>query len=239
MNKTVRKITISALLIALTVICLKVIAINPGYSFVRISFGPALIIFASLYLGPIYGAIVGASSDVIGAFVFSTGVYQPLFTVIYGILGVLPWLLNFLFKHIKSRKFTAISFNFLLICWTIVSICLVWLYPQIDQQNLKIIYTSVGSVLAVGLMAGLYFISKHFRKKFPEYDDKFYRYALICLITEIVLMVFGNSFVKYIQYEQPYMLVVEWMAIISFINIPINVFGSYYLDILVSKIEKN
>jgi len=238
MNKTVRKITLSAMLIALTVICLKVIAINPGYSFVRISFGPALIIFSSLYLGPVYGAIIGAGSDVIGAFMISTGVYQPLFTLIYGLLGVIPWLLNFLFKKVNNRKIAGIFFNFSYILWTIFTILIVWLYPQIDKLNLKIIYTVVDVVLAVGTAIAIYFISKHFKHKYPDYDNKFYRYALISFIVEIVLMVFANSLVKSIQYEQPYMLIVEWMALISFINIPINAFGSYYLEILISKIIK-
>ena len=237
MNKAVRKITISALLLALTVICLKVIAINPGFSFVRVSLGPALIIFSSLFLGPVYGGVVGAGSDLLGAFVFPTGEYQPLFTLVYGLLGVLPWFLNFILKRINNRKFTAIFFNFLLICWSIATVLTVWLYPQINEMNLKIIYSSVGVALAIGTIISLFFISKHFQNKFPEYDNKFYRYALICLICEIVLMVFGNSLVKSIHFSQPYMLMVEWMALISFINIPINSFGSYYLEILLSKIR--
>ena len=237
MNGKVRKITLSALLIALTVICLKVISINPGYLFVRISLGPALVIFSSLYLGPIYGVIVGAGSDLLGAFVFPTGEYQPLFTLIYGLLGLLPWLLNYIFKKVNNRKFAGIFFNFALILWTIITILTVWLYPQIDNLNLKIIYSCVGVALAIGTAIAIFFISKYFKKKFPEYDNKFYRYALICLISEIVLMVFANSLVKSIHFDEPYMLMVEWMALISFINIPINSFGSYYLEVLVSKIK--
>lgn len=238
MNNAVRKITISALLIALTVICLKVIAINPGFSFVRISFGPALIIFSSLYLGPVYGAVVGAGSDLLGAFVFPTGEYQPLFTLVYGVLGVLPWLLNFLFKKINNGKFAGIFFIFLVILWVIAAGLMVWLFPQISDLKIKIIFSCVGVILAVGMLVGIFFISNHFKTKFPEYDDKFYRYASICLICEIIVMVFGNSLVKSFHYDVPYMLVVEWMALISFINITINSFGSYYLEVLISKINQ-
>ena len=237
MNSTVRKITISALLIAITVICLKVIAIYPGFPFVRISFGPALIIFSSLYLGPVYGLVVGAASDVLGAFLIPTGVYQPLITVVYGLLGVIPWVLNWLFKKINNQKFAGITVYFLVISWFLVSMAMVWFYPQIDNMTYKIVYSSVGLALAVGLLIGLHFISKYFEKKNPEYDNKFYRYALISVIVEIVLMVFGNSFAKSLVYEQPYMLIVEWMALISFIDIPLASFGSYYLDLLLSKIR--
>lgn len=237
MNSTVRKITISALMIALTVICLKVISIYPGFPFVRISFGPALIVFSSLYLGPVYGAVVGAGSDLLGAFVFPTGAYQPLFTLVYGLLGFLPWFLNWIFKRIKNQKFAGFAVYFAIICWFLASMALVWLYPKIDSLTYKIVYSSVGAGLLVAMLVGLHFISKKFAKKYPEYDNKFYRYVLICIVVEIVLMVFANSYVKSLTFEQPYFLVVEWMILISFIDIPLNSFVSYYLELLVSKIR--
>lgn len=235
MNNTVRKITLTAMLIALTVICLKIVAYNSG--FIRISFGPALIIFSSLYLGPVYGLVVGAGSDIVGAFLISHGQYQPLFTVVYGLLGVLPWLLNFLLKKLKNPAFSAIFFNVLMVLWTAVTLFAVWFYPQIDDLKLKIIYSSVGVALSIGSSLGIFFISKYFKKKFPDYDDRFYRYAIICLVTEIVMMVFANSLVKSVTFDQPYLLMIELMALISFINIPLNTYGSYYLEILMSKIH--
>ena len=237
MNGHVRKITLTALLIALTTICLKVIAVYPMPPFVRISLGPALVIFSSLYLGPFYGAIVGAGSDALGALIFPTGAYQPLFTVVYAVLGVLPWLLNFAFKKLNNKKIAGISAFFLLICWTIAVILTVWFYPQINDMTAKIVYSSVGGALALGMIVGTYFLSKHFDKKHSDCDNKFYRYVLISLISEITLMVFANSAVKAFTFEQPFMLMVEWMALISFINVPINAFGSYYLELLLSKLN--
>ena len=60
--KPIQKICLSGLFIALTVILQKVIAINyiPVIPFVRVSMGgPALIIFSSVFFGPIYGMIIG------------------------------------------------------------------------------------------------------------------------------------------------------------------------------------
>ena len=197
-----------------------------------------VIIFSSLYLGPVYGAIVGACSDLLGAFVFPTGEYQPLFTLVYGLLGVLPWLLNYLLKMQKGRRFTGILFDFLVVLWMIISMCLVWFYPQIDKLNYKIIFSSISFVLAIGSIVGIHFISRYLNNKDSNYDNKFYRYAIICLICEITVMVFGNSLVKHIHYGASYMLVVEWMALISFINITVNSFGSYYLDYILGKFKK-
>ena len=69
----IQKITLSGLFIALITILQKVIAINyiAVVPFVRISFGGcALLIFASVFLGPWYGLLIGAASDILGYFIF-------------------------------------------------------------------------------------------------------------------------------------------------------------------------
>lgn len=237
MNGTVRKITITAMLLALTVIFTKVLGINPGFWAVRISFGPALIILSSLYLGPVYGLIVGAGSDALGALIFPTGEYQPLFTLVYGLLGVLPWLFNFLFRKINKPKLSAIVFNVLLVVWLCAVVSLVWLFPQIDNLTMQIVYSCLAVVLTVGTSVGIFFINKYFKNKNMEYNNRFYRYALTCMLCEIIVMVFGNSLVKSFHFEQPYLLMIEWMGLVSFINIPLNSFGSYYLELLLQKIK--
>ena len=69
----IQKICLSGLFMALIVILQKVVAVNylAFAPFVRISFGgPALIIFASVLLGPIYGALIGMGSDLLGYLIF-------------------------------------------------------------------------------------------------------------------------------------------------------------------------
>ena len=58
---TVQKITLSGIFLALVIIFTRFLAIQyiPVIPFVRISLGPALIIFSSLLLGPVYGGIIG------------------------------------------------------------------------------------------------------------------------------------------------------------------------------------
>ena len=237
MNNTVRKITITAMLLALTIIFTKVLGINPGFWAVRISFGPALIILSSLYLGPVYGLIVGAGSDVLGALIFPTGEYQPLFTLVYGLLGVFPWVLNFIFKKINKPKLDTIIFNVFLALWLCVVLTIVWCFPQIDKMAMQIIYSAVAVALTIGTSISIFFINKFFKNRNSEYDGRFYRYALVCMCVEIAVMVFGNSLVKSFHFEQPYLLMIEWMGLVSFINIPVNSFGSYYLELLLQKIK--
>ena len=68
----VQKITLSALFLALIIILTRITPLQniPVIPWIRISLGPALIIFSSLILGPIYGAIVGALSDILGIVLF-------------------------------------------------------------------------------------------------------------------------------------------------------------------------
>ena len=68
----VQKICLAGIFIPLIAIFQKVFAINyiAVIPFVRISFGgPALIIFASVLLGPWFGLFVGAMSDIVGFFI--------------------------------------------------------------------------------------------------------------------------------------------------------------------------
>ena len=86
----IQKICLTGLFIALSMILQKVIAVNyiAAFPFVRLSFGgPALIIFASILLGPIYGALVGMGSDVLGYVAFDIKAY-PLYPQITAMLAV-------------------------------------------------------------------------------------------------------------------------------------------------------
>ena len=111
----VQKITLSALLLALTIILTRITPLQnfPLIPWIRISLGPALIIFSSILLGPLYGAIVGAGSDILGIVLFPNSLgyaINPLFTLVYGLLGVLPWILYILIKRIKNRYIPIIIF---------------------------------------------------------------------------------------------------------------------------------
>ena len=82
---SIEKITLAATLLAIAVVLgtiTKTIRI-PHLSFLSFSFTPALVVFASLCLGPVYGAVVGGLSDLIPAFLYPTGAYNFLLTIVF------------------------------------------------------------------------------------------------------------------------------------------------------------
>ena len=108
-NSPVFKICFSGLLLALIIIFTRFLSLQniPVLPFVRISFGPGLIIFASLFLGPIYGGAIGGLSDILGIVLVPSALgygINPWFTLVYTLLGVLPWCLLKLFNIIKNKS---------------------------------------------------------------------------------------------------------------------------------------
>ena len=119
----IQKICLTGLFIALAMILQKVIAVNyiAAFPFVRLSFGgPALIIFASILLGPLYGALVGAGSDLLGYIAFDIKAYPlyPQITAIYALLGFAAYFIFSFITSIKNRK--------LILGIEIVSLAIIW-----------------------------------------------------------------------------------------------------------------
>ena len=105
----IQKICLSGLFIAITTVLQKVLAINyiPIIPFLRISLGgPAMIIFSSVFLGPLYGFVIGAASDVLGYFLLDPKMmgYLPQITAIYGLLGLVSFFIFWAFKLVKRNK---------------------------------------------------------------------------------------------------------------------------------------
>ena len=105
----IQKICLSGLIMALVVILQKVVAINylAFAPFVRVSLGgPALIIFASVLLGPVYGLFIGIGSDLLGYLVFDPRMYPPYLqiTAIYALLGFVSYFVFSFVFSIKNRK---------------------------------------------------------------------------------------------------------------------------------------
>lgn len=104
-----QKICLAGLFAATATILQKVLAINylANLPFFRISFGaPAIIVFSSIFLGPLWGAAVGAFSDLIGYFAFDMSGYGffPLVTLIYLVLGLLGYFVFKLIDKIGNEK---------------------------------------------------------------------------------------------------------------------------------------
>lgn len=242
----VHKITLSALLLVLTIILTRITPLQdfPVIPWIRISLGPSLIIFSSLLLGPLYGAIVGAGSDILGIVLFPNKLgygINPLFTLVYGLLGVLPWILLYLVKRIKNEEILRFLFIIISVLIGIAIELFIFFVPQIQsgydfKAGIKIAIIVVSSVLMIVDIILIHLFNMFFRKKYGQVFSPF-KIAFVCLISELVLMLFLNSLVKTITFEVNYWIIFFAQLLVFFIDVPLNTFVCEFLILLVARIK--
>ena len=231
----IQKITLSGLLLALTIIFTRFLSIQniPVIPFVRISIGPALIIFTSLLLGPVCGAVVGAGSDILGIVLVPNALgysINPLFTLVYGLLGVVPWLIYYLVKIVKNPRIALIIFISVLAALLVFVTIFLCLNSQIILFGKEYIFEIwhktliivLSFVFSIGMSLGIFFFNRYLKNKRGDYDNEVYRYAVVCLISEILVMLILNSIVKALFFEIDFLFVFFAQAIVFFIDIVIN-----------------
>jgi|694.fasta_scaffold08098_6 ECF transporter S component (folate family) len=105
-SQLIRRITLSGMLIAIAIILERFVSIPIGLTN-RIAFGSAIVIASSLVVGPFYGMIVGAATDIFGFMIFNaTGLaFTPFVTVGYVVLGFLPYFLYRAFQGTFFQKY--------------------------------------------------------------------------------------------------------------------------------------
>lgn len=242
----VQKITLSGLLLALTIILTRVTPLQnfPLIPWVRISLGPSLIIFSSILLGPIYGAIVGSGSDILGIVLFPNSLgygINPLFTLVYGLLGVLPWLLYFLVKKFQVR-FLEIG----LVGGVSILVFLALVYFIFFSSTIaanysfelwhKILIVSIAFVLLTMTIILLFAIERYYKKKYGELSSPF-KVAFVSLVSEVLLMLLLNSFVKTFTFGVNFWIIFFAQAIVFFIDVPLNTFVVEGLLLLTYRIK--
>lgn len=88
-----RKLVFGALLTALAVVLKSFLGIPVsmfGGLIKDINFSASIVMYAGIALGPIYGAIVGALTDILCSIIRPLGAYMPLFTLTNALMGLLP-----------------------------------------------------------------------------------------------------------------------------------------------------
>jgi hypothetical protein len=251
MNKTLSptfKITYCAMLLVLDIIATHVIRTPAiaNFSFIRVSLGPAIVIYTSLFLGPFYGLVVGACGDLLGILIFQglEGQINPLLTIVYGLLGVLPYFLAVLFKKSQKALEKPYIFYATLLLLLVLLVLLFYVIPYTHDYfvsgfgetsswafPLIIGLTGVFDVLA---FFGLQASDKHFKKAREKgsHVPSPYEIALISLICEIVLMVLLKPLAFYVFYNWmasspfpiSYSVLISCMLVLSSLNVLINTF---------------
>ena len=250
-NNVVRQITLSALILALTIICTRLLSLQniPIIPFVRVSLGPALIIFTSIFLGPIAGLVVGAASDILGIVLFPNALgysINPLFTVVYGLLGLLPFFIFKLAKMVKKN-----SINFAIITAILGCLCVfVTIFMSLNSSITlfgktyefltwhKALVIVLSWVLSAGTVVAIFFTNRHFEKKYEEDTINVYPIAVASVLVELVVMLILNTIVKVMFFEVDFLFVFFAQAVVFFIDIPLNTFVVSLLGVLYKKVVK-
>lgn len=248
---SVQKITLSGIFIALVIILTRFLALQyiPIIPFVRISLGPALVIFSSLLLGPVYGGIIGGLSDFLGILLVPNPqgfMINPFITLIYTLLGVLPWVTLFVIKKIKMTKSAPfIFFGAILAIWLFVLFFLLFndsitLYGAVYQFNTlsKTLIIVISFVLSVLMSVAIFFTNRYITKK--NFNSTLlatpYQVAFVALVSEVLLMLLLGSVVKTYLFGVDFMFIFFAQAVVLFINIPLNTFVTSYLLVLSSRL---
>ena len=235
------KISLSGLILALVIIFTRFLSIQniPILPFVRISIGPALIIFASILLGPIYGGIIGGASDILGIFLVPNALgysINPWFTLVYTGLGILPWCIYKLVKLIKNDKISLfVVIAILLALWLFVVIYGSFQTKLLDNEftlGLKILIFVISFLMIAGTAIIIVLIKHH-------YDNEVlsvYNIAILSIIVEVIVMLIANSFAKSVFFGIEFKIVFFMQAIIFFVDIPMNTILISYLLKLANKV---
>ena len=244
----IQKITLSGLFLALIIIFTRFLSIQniPVIPFVRISLGPALIILTSLLLGPICGAVVGAGSDILGIILVPNQLgysINPLFTLVYGLLGVVPWLVYFLIKRVKQPRIALIIFiSVMLLLLVFISVFLgiysdITLFGNTYHFEIwhKILIISISFVSTVGTVLAIFFYDRHLKKTKNDYDGQIYQIAFVCLISELLVMLILNSVVKALFFEIDFIFIFFAQAVVFFIDVTLNTIVVTLLMLLAKK----
>ena len=248
----VQKICLAGIFIPLVAIFQKIFAINyiTVIPFVRISFGgPALIIFASILLGPWFGLLVGAMSDIVGFFIFDPKMFgsMPFFqiTAIYALLGFSSYFVSKWIHMIKSKKLMLIielvSFAILLVAITLFvllneSITLYGVTYQFDIWS-RIFIPVILFILLGLLFLAIVLIDKHFKKINENIST--YQVSFACFILEVVVMLIFGSIMKVWAFSSTAFLpIFLCQLIVLFFNVPLNTFLISYIMNLSRKIFK-
>ena len=232
--KPVQRICITGLFIALVMVLQKILAINyiPIIPFLRISLGgPALIIFSSIFLGPVYGLFVGVASDILGYFLLDPKMlgYFPQISAIYGVLGLLSFFVFVLFKLVKSEKLMLIieggTFGAILIGLIVFFACSnnLHLYSSTYTLQLwqKILIPSLLAVLFAALFVSTLLLKKHFEKE--ELPISPVTISFSCFVIEVLVMVVFGSLMKGWAFGfNTYPMILICQLVVLFVNVPLN-----------------
>lgn len=248
--KTIHKIPLAAIMLVLIILFTRVIALNnlPAIPFLRISLGPSLIIFSSLLLGPIYGALIGGLSDILGIVMFPNAyAINPLFTLVYLLFGLTPPFLYWLVKRLKKEKILYLINCLILFLVASFITLFIFLNDEFVLYGvtynlalwLRILISVLAFFIAIMLALAIYFIGRYYQKKDNNnYQFNINKFAFIAIINNLVWMLGLNSLIKTFFFDVNFLIIFFTQALMFVFDILISVFLIPYLFLLVHHIYR-
>lgn len=240
----IQKISLAGLFIALITILQKVVAINyiSLVPFVRVSFGGcALLIFASIFLGPWYGLLIGAASDILGYFIFDpkTMGFFPQITAIYTLMGLVSYFFFVGVRFIKNKKVMII------VEYSVFTAFLVAISLFFALNDTITLYSSTYTLetwqkITIPLVMDAFFIvlvilNFLMDRYFKGHDDSriyfnVYQVSFACFVIELFVMILFGTLMKGLAFGfQTYPAILIAQILVAFFNIPLNTFIICYI----------
>lgn len=233
-DRVIKNITLSAMLVVLYVVINRFIAINIAAfgspAFIRITISTIVLIIASIVMGPVYGMAVGIVSDVVAAIMFPIGAFFPGYTLTYAMAGLIPGLVFYLSKKLNLKDILFFTLNVVIeFILHAGAIAYIWIYKSIPTSSKTSFGLSTPLIIVATLLliasfiiitlVGYNQITSKKRKSFYSVSKIWFCYILI----EIVCFFFLNSFWSTILIGTPFSILFVLKVAKSFFTIPIHV----------------
>ena len=243
-----QRMTLTALMITLYMVATRFIMV-PVTDFVRLSAGVAILIFSSILLGPISGAVVGIAGDLLGIAIapYLGMAYNPFMTISYGLMGATPGLIMMLFRKVKGKDLIYSILFFALLSVIVISLTVymatakeITLFNHLFKINLAArIVVPIMAFILMGLF-GLftYALNRRFKKRREQYPNLAspYQISFIVVVIEVVFTLFINVFAKmWLMGFYNFEIIFFPSLFIAFIYLPVNTLIVTYLCFLAVK----
>lgn len=245
----VRKIAYAGVLIGLNVILNRLVGLaqaGPLFSFARISPGISIVIFASLILGPFFGALVGVAGDALGWVILGqwTGTFNFFLSIFYAIVGIVPYFVGKFLIPSPHKRVGRVIFFVLGFASVATALLAVWLSPGIrtlfEKANFVVWIAQTVTTVLVAMMGGVMVLAwALLNKKYQEQAmlggiqvDTIFSIIVVVEILGPILkplafiafysLILGESFTARTGLDYGALVLIN--ALFATVNIPLNAF---------------
>lgn len=245
-----KKVAIAGILLSLNIILNRLVGlaqVGPLFSWARIAPGTSIVLFASILLGPFYGAVVGVAGDALGWLILGqwTGTFNFFLSIYYAIVGIAPYFVIKLLKKggngslakvISISAFLALFLTAILAIWFSPSFATLFARANFNDLAAKIVITVIVLIGAVVTALSLFLMKK------KEGDNAKYiagvnldmtfavsiiNEVIACLLKPLAFIAFyslvlGNDFTATTGFDYGSLVVIT--SVFAMVNVPLNAY---------------